>query len=549
MSEQDDRIKPLDLTAPVDDSVAVDDSVPTDDSVPVPPKEPTAQPIEQDARAVPLKGGVLPEGMEYVNPFTEGEAKPDEDPHVAPINPELVQEVLQTMVLQALEAVETATDKETQTIEAAKLAIGVSLLETSGKQIYQDVLKHTKAAQYIEAEGRKLGCNTVTPTQQSGKLYGAQAIQQIKSRTHTSREKIQRLPKSGFNVVIGFISEREKLNLAYRLVNLVHDVGADTNGLLLSFDDAHVQIAITDFALDHIVNCSVIGWDRTWIQNHLLPADLPVLHAATLAALYPSGYPFFRSCIHRELTEAGCNWKTIMDDMNDLSNVARLDFSLISHFKSEHMTRNMRLQLGAAANTTKPEDVVAYQAVSNPTVRLGPFKDDGQWSWYVDTKQPSYAQFRKEANYWIDGLRDLIEEVLMTSPVLSEDEDQIRRTNVYNTYLNRSRFEFFASYITSVIDVHNETGEETEYARTTPDDHETIFAILDTFAGDEDVVDTAVNLLAEHVFKSQWGFTALPDFTCPSCQRNQRQKHDTLNGFVFFNVTNYFFESMKKAVS
>ena len=494
------------------------------------------------AMAVPHTGGQINEGHVYVNPFIVGEVNDGEQPSVAATGITTTQEA----ALALLSSVEADDHGE---LNQSKLLLGLSLLDGAGGEVYQELLNKMKGSQYLNVDDRKIGCNTVSPPLQGGKLVGRQAVNQIKSRTNSSVEKIQRLPKSGFNVIIGYISERSKLGLQHKLLNLVHDVGIATNGLLLSYDDAHVQVAITDFVLDHVVNCSVDGWDREYLANNLLVADLPMLHTAALAAIYPRGYPFFRSCVYRDLDTDKCDWTSVAKELDDINNMTRMDFGFVGNIKGHLMTHEMRLQLAAAPNTTTKKQVAEYQAASNPEVLVGPFKTTKETSYHFNTVNPSFSKYKRESRLWIDEVTNLVDGILMAQPLLSEEEDMTRRRNTYNEFLDKSRMEYFSSYVKSVVETDLESGEKSYFSGEDDNDVLVMFEILGSWAGDDDAVDTATRLLAEHSFESQWGFTAIPDYKCPTCNRGQRTPVDTLEGFIFFNVTNYFFELMKKVMS
>jgi hypothetical protein len=490
---------------------------------------------------VPLTGGKLAEGHVYTNPFQEGDIKEDEQPTIAPVNSKVGLEKISKFI--------GGINKDNDKNNLVKLVYGSSVLTSMGGQYLQDGVDKTKSAQYIEYNDRKVGCNTVNIDTGGSKLKGSAAINRVMSKMHTGNEKIQRLPKSGFNVVIGYISEREKLSLQYKLINLVYDVGIETGGLVLSYDDAHVQVAITDFVIDHIVNTNVEGWTKQWLYKNILISDLPLLHTACLAGMYPNGYPFYRNCAFSDFTDASCDWSTLSKNIESEKDIVRLDFGLISMYCVDKLTTEMRRQLSVSEGVTQ-KDVEEYQAKSNQPFRIKPIYTNGDSKFSLELKCPNYGDYKRESNIWLSDMANLVDSVLLDAPVVSEKEDYNRRVNTYNEFLDRVRLEYYSSWVDSIVEVVSSdtehADEEIIYGGDTDDDQETKLSILGVLAANDDAVEAAMAAISKYTIDCTYGFTGLPDWECPSCKRGQRTKNDTLQGVIFFNVTSYFFDLMKK---
>lgn len=377
------------------------------------------------------------------------------------------------------------------------------------------------------------------------RLEGLNAIRYLSSVTGVSAVTKVPLWHSGIVITLDAFKERRLLELHAQLVSHRMDLGADTKGAIFSGDDVYITMAIVNFILDHVTDCTLKDYNADnlktveVLKQNILVLDIPALLCGALSAIYPKGYPLFHQCV--EVLKGKCTYTIDAEksvELGDYKPDSLLDFRKVLWVDKSRLDQDDKHHMSAPNASHTFEEVKAYQKKVNRVQKFDSpvnIYGDENIKLSVKYKIPTLEEYEVSATAWCNKVTELVDKTIAIDNTLTENERLKRRNEILNQYaitLDLLKQVHWIDYI-SIVDQDNNV--------RTIEDANTINKTIEVFT-ELDGYNESYNSNLQ-VYKEYMAFalTGLPNFICPVCKNGQTEQGSKYPSLIPMNMVSYFF--------
>ena len=376
-------------------------------------------------------------------------------------------------------------------------------------------------------------------------LSGKPAIRYLNKLTKTGNTTKIPLWHSGLWVTIDPFSEIEMLDLNLALSRHQLELGLNTRGASFTGDDIHVVGTIVDFILAHVIDCNLKDFSRTSLQKLILSTDIPALLAGALAAIYPSGYPVFHTCVNKEAGICNYNITAKRKENGDFYPDSMLDFTKMLWVDQTHLTAEDNMVMSSLSRSLSYDEIKKYQSRIFGLTAKDAFiatiwkSQDGLISISVGFKTPSIAEYAITSSSWINNVKKMTELAIAAEVDLigaNREEQRHKILNSYSAINDLVKHAGWVDFITST----DANGESKNFV-----DEKTIKEALESFIqldGFKMGFEKAVQYFKESTVIA---WTGIPNFECPECHAGQTDPNSPTPSLIPINMAGYFFSTME----
>lgn len=365
---------------------------------------------------------------------------------------------------------------------------------------------------------------------EEGIVRGSAFLRALRTAANTGGHARIPLWSSGFWVTVGDFNTTEIFRTASRLKEIRDNIGLSTNGLLYSIEDVHINTAIIDFLLDHVIDSNLKDWtNKNILRQALLITDSQHLMAGGLDAMYQNGYPLHQECRNALKTSGKdkCTYSTHSPE-EKLKNVSRL------HFNRTALKIGSRFPAKAHRFMTKEEvtleEVREYQQEimdhNNISHVIGNYEPSGVRIRLYGTT-PNYSRYRTEGSRWVADVISIAEDLVIEGRTEQQDYEQRQRM-----IANRSQ-QVMAQHQHSWI-------EKIQVNKAINDSREDILEGLAILSENRELCKQVREDIRAYSKRQMHCFTAISDWVCPECKSTQPGVDEEIN-LIPLNMTAYFF--------
>lgn len=377
------------------------------------------------------------------------------------------------------------------------------------------------------------------PSKESDILAGEAVTQFLASRSGTGVPISVPLWHSGFRIRFGLFSERSLLNLTAMLKQNKLFLGRMTQGASFSGDDVFLVATIVNFILDNVAETSIPTSKKQQLLDRILVTDINGLMAAALASIYPRGYPVYHMC-----SNASCTHKVtpVVRELGDFNPDDMLNFDAMWLCDKNNLTTE---DIGALSvkpsikDTLSFEDVAKYQerVQGRLQAKTTPFKLDlDNLKVTIHCKVPTIGEYINVANRWVNTMVELVDKVLATDQLVSEDQQVQRREEMLTEYASTMEIGKHLHWVKH-IELHSEEDDKTWRII----DPTTIAETMDQWSRLDNFVDDFGTYIQRYKEDMTFAMTGFNNYICPSCGNGQVGNGAKYPSIIPVNMTSYFF--------
>ena len=299
-----------------------------------------------------------------------------------------------------------------------------------------------------------------------------------------------RLREPTLSEVIGMLTDIDQITVK---------AGMQTKGLMFSNSTAIPAMAITNLALNCVIDANVNFTTPSDLEELVSALDEPILHHGLAAVMHPEGFEYRVPCIA---------------DVKNCSAVISYKINMASIFWADDIAFTaVQRKLWARRLTRKSslEELKEYrEEFSIGSDKIYWFQDIG-----VKLSIPNLYQRRQYVEEWIDSLTQ------MTSGAFNEAADGPRRRAYIDRLNEATKASQFAQWVSGIYE-RNDDLSESEEQQLVSDDEEVIREyLLDTLSRDTERLNGFFDAITKFSNDSLIGIIALPSHECPSCKGTQ----------------------------
>lgn len=480
----------------------------------------------------------LPENSAYHNPFRVSKDEKLNVDELLTLPSENIDTELWTSAVAKISNNDNLTDDEKSDLVVA-LTMAFSL--STQDDIVDDGGKTTLSQQLRDKGGKLIRNHFIKAgrVEDGKRLTGDAAMLRFSSMMGSGNSGRFNMWDSGFAVKIGNISPEDLFDISTRLHNLVEAVGRDTQGQMVSVDDAYIVVEATDWVIEHITTCTIKGWTKEIIRKHLRVTDVLDLLVGSLATSYPNGYPFARNC---DFNTGGkgteCDWSTLKA-VSEGREIVRLDFRFLSHPDPSVFNHRQLDIISADWETVELKDVEEYRTYLPVTEREVVISDDPDSQWKMTYHVPTYETYRRESLAIINNVKLAVDKSLANAVDLGDDGNIERRNTTLAGLIEKIDLQKNSAWVKEITEYSD--NEVFKYGGdSTRDERNTVINMLGTMSRNTDKSDIVKRTLPVFKRESNNSVVGIPNYTCPSCKKGQ-ETYTHRPTIIPIPVVHYFF--------
>jgi len=380
----------------------------------------------------------------------------------------------------------------------------------------------TQVIRSQQGEPNSAGITAGSPTfgerEGNGALEGAAAMAYLQNMLGTGQVSRFPLWHSGIWLTLKAPSEDALLELDTRIAQEKISLGRLTQGLAYSNTQVYMASHLINFALDHVIDCSVKDFTPAELKKRILATDLPPILLYLLTTIYPSGYRYSRPCLNHP---GKCH-----HIVEEVLNLARLNWTkttALNQSQRAHMQRkhskftdleldNYRNQHGYLNKRTAVLKSVDRQA--------------GTVTTSVELKVPTLAEYEASGFAWIEGI------VSATDDAFGSQMNETERDNYIMAQARVTSLRQYAHWIERITFSDDRVIE----------DRKTLESVIGTLTGDLEVSKNFIDAVRNFIDAATISLVAIPYYTCPQCgEPGERIEGNDKPHLIPLNVESIFF--------
>lgn len=349
-------------------------------------------------------------------------------------------------------------------------------------------------------------------------LEGAAAMAYLQNMLGTGQVTRFPLWHSGLWLTLKAPSEDALLELDSRIAQEKISLGRMTQGLAFSNTQVYMSSHLVNFALDHVIDCSIKDYTPSELKKRILVTDLPLIMLYLLTTIYPSGYRYSRPCLHNP---GKCHHV-----VEEVLNLTRLNWT-----KTNVLTQSQRALM--VRKTAKFTDLELenyrnnHSYLSKRTAVLKTVeRDSGAVTTSVELKVPTLAEYEASGFAWIEGI------VTATQDAFGTQMDENERDNYIMAQARVTSLRQYAHWIERITFSDDRVIEDRKTLETT----------IATLTGDLEVSKNFIDAVRNFIDSATISTVAIPYYTCPECgEPGERIEGGANPHLIPLNVESIFF--------
>jgi hypothetical protein len=331
----------------------------------------------------------------------------------------------------------------------------------------------------------------------TGNVKGATAVFRVLKHLGLGGVHQTPLYHSGFWVSFNPPSEASLLELNRIMLTDKIKLGRSTYGLVFSNLSVYQQERLLDFCLAHVYTCSVKSEGSTLNLKTLIKLpDLPILFWGLVCSIYSRGFVYEQACIASPST---C--KQV--------NVEKIDPSLLFKADVSNLTPWQKLHMSFSDSKSRDiSEVKKYQEEFTRGLDENITIDVPEGPIQFTLTMPSAVEFIKAGKDWVSGIVEEVEKQLGIDADPNEKEQHIFK------YAQASSLRQYEHMVKSF-----------KFDDKIIDDKETLADLLSKLSSDDNIRQTLIERISKYIAHNTIALIGIPDFKCPSCQKNQVDDH------------------------
>lgn len=294
---------------------------------------------------------------------------------------------------------------------------------------------------------------------------------------------------SGFWVTIKTPSDVQLLALHEQLIQDKADVGRQTFGLAFSNDMVYLMEPIMNLFVSCIYATSLKEGTNN-ILDKIKIQDFQTVCWGLACAVWPNGFQYTRSIL--DTTNGGADDRIVSAKLN-VRKLLWVDNTGISDTQRMHMSKRDGRQM-------TDDQLKDYQEQFNrPRVKRVKLKD----MLHVDLKVPNITENLVNGKQWVSDIKDMLEEVLMTTDY-DENNIESKRRSLMHSYSRATLMCQYSHWVKSIGVVTPDGVEEMN------EDADTIYLMLQRLSGDNDIRDTFIREVVQFISDTTVSIVGIP---------------------------------------
>ena len=346
--------------------------------------------------------------------------------------------------------------------------------------------------QSVDHNGLKLQPRSArVGNKKGGNLQGENAVLQILSKFGYGLLHQQPMWHSGIWLTFSSPSDGEIIELHRRLISDKIRWGRNDYGLSLSSVTTYTTDRLVEFALDHVHASTINLKDvpNNNLRELLVAQDIPLLLHGMAVVMFTNGFQFDRACT--------ANPGKCTHVATGLVNVAKLlmvDRNALTPWQKEHMSNR-------ASNQMKLDDVLRYQSEMRSMHKSAfQIKTSDEDDVNVVLKTPTISDFLQNGFKWIDGIKDLVEDLLGMDAGREEKEDYMFKQG------KATALRQYRHWVDSI-----------QFDENTVNEGETIDMVLGRLSALDGIRERFLEEATNYINRSTVSVVGIPEYDCPSC--------------------------------
>lgn len=394
------------------------------------------------------------------------------------------------------------------------------------------------------AGGVKLGISApkINVGKDVTRISGDGALDYISARSGTGTPRGTPLYASGLRLQLNSFSEVKLVTLNEVLRQQKLELGFESKGASYSGDDVYLIAIITDFLLENVRKTSVdiAGNSDTTLGDLIKVTDIPALLTLGLATIYPTGYPVYRQCTHKD---CGHVIEAERDELGLYKPTSMLDFSTVAITNKALLTEDDIAFMAKPMNTPHSvKEVLDYQARLTERIerQTKPFTftlDSGD-EVTIKFKVPSIAEYYDKAGSWAGEIASMVDLALETDTSLSEELRTKQRSALIEEHVMALSCQRHLHWIKS-IHIKGEDDISREVIG-----EETIKKVLALWSRLDKFPEELEKSVLEYKELMTITYTGIVNYACPACNRSQAPEWSPYHSLIPLNMVSYFFTRM-----
>lgn len=351
---------------------------------------------------------------------------------------------------------------------------------------------------------------------ESEKISGERAV--LRMLSHLGHGSVFQIPlwHTGIWLTIKAPVDSEIVELNRLLTADKISMGRQTYGLAFSNQSSYTTDRLTQFVLDHIYDSTMkrdqIPQDGGY-KSLILAQDYPTLLWGIVAARYPDGFQYSRSCT---ANPEKCNH--VEHEFINVRELQYTDNAALTDWQIAHMSKRQSGSMDLASVKRYQEEMVRSQ---NQTIK---FYANSPQEFTMTLKSPSIAEYVQSGHRWISDIVTLVERTVGMEAREAEREAYITK------HCQATAMRQYQHWV-----------KEVELGTNVIDDLETIEKLLNTLSADDIVRESFIQEVIDYINSSTISVVGIPVFDCPKCQGGQDDPSSPLKGIIPLDVNQVFF--------
>lgn len=339
------------------------------------------------------------------------------------------------------------------------------------------------------------------------RLTGAEAIVAIQKFANTGSHLQTPLVHSGIWLRFKPISNLEYLDLIDK-INLEKEVmGHNTLGMVYHNDAVYRNKHFIDFALEHVIDCSLEGWTVDLLRETILITDMQLIAAALGYVMYPSGVDYASPCIATQ----GCNH--VFQGKLKLLNCILYDRARFSNSQNDFMS-------DVTAKRTL-EEVKAYQKQYS---HGNHFTHSTGLEIYM--KVPTLSEHIASGYRWVKDIVRAIDDSF------GKGVEGTARNNIIRSRVEATTVRNFSHFVSNIV---------IDSDKNFVDKPEDIDKLLPELMNIEGFTSDFITNIRKFIDENTFGLVGIPRWTCTSCGKPSPENQKNHPYIIPIDMVNLFF--------
>lgn len=307
------------------------------------------------------------------------------------------------------------------------------------------------------------------------------------------------LPNSGIWLRLREPSLGEVVTMLTEIEETKVSVGLDTKGLAFSNSTATAALAITNLALNCVIEANVNYNSITDLELLISTLDEPILHHALATVMHPDGFNYKVPCINN------------VSECNEVISFKMIMSNVIWYDDLKFNKEQRRILGRRFSKRSTVEELEVYRESFITDIK------DIYWFGEIGVKLqvPNLYQRKEYVNAWIDNL------IEMSSGTFDEAPDGHKRSQFIEKLNRATEALHFGQWVKGIYDRFGEEQITNLEEHLITEDPEIIKEYLSDVLSRAEVVEDFFKVVSDFNNENIIGLIALPSHNCPSCDKTQ----------------------------